>query len=138
LFEINYRLGVDTGLIDDTPGSDTFGQEVLNDSFDIGFYGKSQEDLDNDGLPDYDGIAIRRHNFIPAFQLSLGTMVNLTPIFISRSGGVINNWRFWASLTVSVPLGLKFFAAQYPGDALWGADELPLVVSFTIGASYFF
>jgi hypothetical protein len=139
LFEANYRLGVDTGLVDENPASATFGAEVLNDSFDLGFYGESQEDLDANGLPDYDGIAIRRHNFIPAWQLSLGTTVNLTPIFISRSGGLINNWRFWGSLTLSVPLNLGLFASAYPGDAMWGADELPTVtVTLSVGASYFF
>ncbi|MCC7510666.1 MAG: hypothetical protein IT464_14985 [Planctomycetes bacterium] len=139
IFEINYRFGVDTALVDSNPASPTFGQDVLNDSFDLDYYSASQEDQDGNGLPDYDGIAIRRHNFIPAYQLSLGTTVNLTPIFISRSGGLINNWRFWMSATVSFPLGLNFIMANYVGDSLWGADELPTMsFTFSFGAAYFF
>lgn len=139
LFEVNYRFAVDTALVDSNPASPTFGQDVLNDNFDLGFYSESQEDQNNDGLPDYDGIAIRRHNFIPAYQFTLGTTVNLTPIFISRSGGLINNWRFWISLNASFPLGLNFIMANYVGDSLWGTDELPQM-SFTMsfGAAYFF
>ncbi len=139
VFEGNYRLEVDTGQVDDVTGSPTLGQEVINDSFDVGFYGKSQEDLDLNNVADYDGIAIRRHNFIPAWQLTLGTTVNLTPIFIGRSGKLVNNWRFWGSLNISVPLALGIFASQYPGDAMWGQDEMPfLTVTLSVGASYFF
>ena len=139
VFEANYRTEVDTGLVDENPASPTFGNDVINDSFDLGFYDESQEDLDANGLPDYDGIAIRRHNFIPAWAVTLGTTVNLTPIFISRSGGIINNWRFWGSFGISVPLGLNFLFAEYPGDAMWGADEIPRFnFTLSVGASYFF
>lgn len=139
IFEINSRMGVDTGLQDENPASDTFGADVLNDSFDLGFYSQTQEDADGDGLPDYDGIAVRRHNFIPAYQLSLGAKINLTPIFLSRSGQMISNWRFWGSLTASIPMSLGLAGNAYIGDSLWQSNELPLfTITLSVGASYFF
>ena len=137
--ETNYHMGVDAGLVDTNPTSPTAGRDVLNDNFDLGFYSKSQEDQNNDGVPDYDGIAIRRQDFIPSFLFNLGLTVNLTPIFVSRSGGLINNWRFWISTTVSVPLNVKFFAAGYVGDALWSSDGFPnMTFTLGFGAAYFF
>ena len=137
--EANYKLDVDGGLTDTSPISPTAGQEVLNDNFDLGFYAKSQEDLDGNGVPDYDGIALRRHDFIPSWTINLGTTFNLTPIFVSRSGGLINNWRFWASTTITIPMNLPLFAAEYVGDAMWASDGFP-TLTFTIGfgAAYFF
>jgi hypothetical protein len=137
--EVNYRLGVDGALVDTNPASLTFGQDVLNDNFDIGFYGRSQEDLDGNGLPDFDGIAVRRHNFIPAYQINLGFDVNLTPIFISRSGGIINNWRFHFSTIVSMPIHVPFLMSSYPGDSLYSAaEEYPVHFTVVFGAAYFF
>lgn len=137
--EVNYKMGVDNALIDTNPTSPTAGQDVLNDNFDLGFYSESQLDQDGNGVADYDGIAIRRHDFIPTYLFNLGTTINLTPIFVSRSGGLINNWRFWAGTTVSIPLNFALFMADYVGDSLWSSDGHP-VMTFTIsfGAAYFF
>lgn len=136
-FEANYRMDIDGALIDPNPASPTFGQDVLNDNFDIGFYQASQ-DVNGDGVNDFDGIAVRRHNFIPAYQVNLGYTVNLTPIFVSRSGSLINNWRFSASSTLSLPLRLNFFAANYNGAPLWSQGEVPFAITTTISVSYFF
>ena len=42
MLEMNYRMDVDGGVLDTTGGSPTFGQEVLNDNFDTGFYTTTQ------------------------------------------------------------------------------------------------
>lgn len=137
--EVNYRLGVDGALVDTNPASPTFGQDVLNDNFDVGFYSRSQEDLDGNGLPDFDGMAVRRHNFIPAYQINLGFDVNLTPIFISRSGGIINNWRFHFSTIISMPIHVPFLMSSYAGDSLYSAGEdYPVHFMVVFGAAYFF
>jgi hypothetical protein len=137
-FEANYRLDIDGGVVDANPSSSTPGQDVINDNFDLGFYQRTQ-DVDGDGLVDFaDGIAVRRHNFIPAYQLNLGTDINLTPIFISRSGSLINNWRFHMSLVASMPITLKFFAASYDGAPLASAGEIPITWTISFGAAYFF
>jgi hypothetical protein len=140
MFELNLRAPVETGLVDENPASETFGREVLNDSFDLGFYNETQEDADGDGLPDYDGLAVRRHNFIPAYQFNIGAKVNFTPIFLSRTGRMINNWRFWGSLNISLPVDLGLLGqSDYPGDTMWQDNELPFAtITLSIGASYFF
>lgn len=135
-FETNYRMGIDGALIDTNPASATAGQEVLNDNFDIGFYSDTQIDFTGDGLPD-EGIAVRRHNFIPAYALNIGFDTNLTPIFVGRGGNLINNWRFHFSVVASMPVDLKFFMANYPGDGLWSDGEVPFTFTFTLGAAYF-
>lgn len=132
--EANYRNDVDGGLIDGNPASDTVGQEVLNDNFDLGFYGET----DLDGNPDTgDGIAVRRHAFIPAYQFNIGFDFNITPIFVSRSGGLINNWRFNFSVVGSAPLQVDFLFANYNGDSLQSSDEIPYTFTVSFGASYF-
>ena len=136
--EANYRFDIDGALFDPFVGSPTEGQEILNDNFDIGFFNRSLQDFDGDGLPDFPGIAVRRHNFIPAYQMNLGAAVNLTPIFISRSGSLINNWRFHMTLTISVPIRLGFFMADYNGAPLYSRDEVPMTWMLAFGAAYFF
>ncbi|MCA8914087.1 MAG: hypothetical protein KDB90_01645 [Planctomycetes bacterium] len=136
-FEANYHLDVDGSQIDPNPASPTFGQDVINDNFDLGFYQRSQ-DVNGDGVNDFIGIAVRRHNFIPSYQLNIGTDINLTPIFVSRSGSLINNWRFHMSLVASMPLRLNFFAADYNGAALWSQGEIPVTWTISFGAAYFF
>lgn len=135
--ETNFRMDVDGGLIDTNPASPTAGQDILNDNFDTGFYNDSQQDLDNNGVADSPGIAVRRHDFIPAFQLNTGVDVNLTPIFVSRDGSLINSWRFHVSLMASIPVQVNFFLADYNGAALWGTDEIPMTLTMSFGASYF-
>ncbi|MCB9894111.1 MAG: hypothetical protein H6839_06675 [Planctomycetes bacterium] len=136
-FEANYHLDVDGAQVDPNPASPTFGQDVINDNFDLGFYQRSQ-DVNGDGVNDFIGIAVRRHNFIPSYQLNIGTDINLTPIFVSRSGSLINNWRFHMSLVASMPLRLNFFAADYNGAALWSQGEIPVTWTISFGAAYFF
>lgn len=135
-FEANYRLDIDGAVVDATPGP-TLGRDVINDNFDLGFYERTS-DVNGDGLPDFDGIAVRRNNFIPAYQLNIGTDINLTPIFISRSGSLINNWRFHMSLVASMPVALNFFAAGYNGAQLESAGEIPITWTISFGAAYFF
>lgn len=137
--ESNFHMPIDGGLTDTSPVSPTAGKDMLNDNFDLGFYAKSQEDLDGNGVPDYDGIALRRHDFIPTWTMNLGTTFNLTPIFVSRSGSLINNWRFTASLTMTIPINLPLFAAEYVGDAMWSSDGFPtMTLTIGFGAAYFF
>lgn len=132
--EVNYRMDVDGGLVDGDPASPTFGQDVLNDNFDLGFYERT--DLDGN-LATGDGIAVRRHAFIPAYQFNIGFDFNLTPIFVSRSGGLINNWRFNFSVVASVPMRVEFLFSNYNGDALFSQNEIPFTYTFAFGASYF-
>jgi hypothetical protein len=133
--EANYRLNVDAGFVNDTdPSSPTFGREFINDTFDRGFYERTAQDP----TPDLDGIAVRRHNFIPAYAVNIGADANLTPIFISRSGGLINNWRFHGSLILTVPLQLELFASEYVGDNMWSGDAYPMHFTISFGAAYFF
>ncbi|MEZ5990766.1 MAG: hypothetical protein R3E76_00230 [Planctomycetota bacterium] len=136
-FEANYRLDIDGAVVDTNPASPTFGNDVINDNFDLGFYGRTQ-DVNGDGTPDFDGIAVRRHNFIPAYQMNIGTTINLTPIFVSRSGGLINNWRFSMTVVASAPMQLNFFAAGYNGAPLASQGEIPITWTISFGAAYFF
>ena len=137
--EANYRMDVDGALVDNSAGSPTFGQDVLNDNFDIGFFERTQ-DVNGDGTPDFPnrGLVVRRHNFIPAYAFNLGTSINLTPIFISRSGSLINNWRFHMSLGLSVPMRVGFLFSGYNGAQMHSQDEIPWTWTITLGASYFF
>ncbi len=137
-FEANYRMGVDGALVDANAASPTFGQDVLNDNFDIGFYNRTT-DVDGNGTPDFDGIAFRRHNLIPAFQTNIGFDFNITPIFVGRTGNIINNWRFRFSAIMSLPMSVKLFAADYNGAPLFSAhDDNPITLTFVFGATYFF
>ena len=138
VLETTYRLDGDGGVVDSNPASATFNNDVINDNVGLGFYQRTQ-DVDGDGLVDFaDGIAVRRHNFIPAYQLNIGTDINLTPIFISRSGSLINNWRFHMSLVASMPVTLKLFAASYDGAPLASAGEIPITWTISFGAAYCF
>ncbi|MDC1143122.1 hypothetical protein OAU50_08520 [Planctomycetota bacterium] len=137
VLEANYRMNVDGGVIDNTGGSPTIGQEVLNDNFDTGFYTTTQAEAAARGVA-VGGIAVRRHNFIPAYQLAIGFDANITPIFIGRSGNIINNWRFNLSMSFSSPVKADFFAANYVGDSLWtSTEEIPMMVMISVGAAYF-
>ncbi len=136
-FEFNYRLPVDGGLVDNTAGSPTRGKQVINDNFDIGFYNQTT-DVNGDGVPDFDGIAVRRDDFIPAFMANIGFDFNITPIFISRTGTLINNWRFKVSLIASVPVGVNIMFARYPGDAMWSGGEVPMTATLAFSVGYFF
>ena len=137
-FEVNYRMGVDGGLVDGAAGSPTFGQNVLNNNFDIGFYNRTT-DVDGNGTPDFPGIAVRRGNFIPAYQANLGFDFNITPIFVGRTGNLINNWRFRFSTIISIPLSVKLIMADYNGAGLFSASgDNPMTVTFVFGATYFF
>jgi hypothetical protein len=135
--EANYRLDIDGALIDPDPASPTFGRDVINDNFDLGFYQETQ-DVDGDGVNDFPGISVRRNNFIPAWQINLGTDVNLTPIFVSRSGGLINNWRFHMSVVVSVPIRVGFLFSDYNGAQMHSQGEIPITWTISFGAAYFF
>jgi hypothetical protein len=136
LLEINLRPGIDGGQVDDNPESPTFGGLYVNDNFDFPFWDRTGEDLDGDGLPDIHGIAIRRQDFVPAAQITLGATANLTPAFVSRTGVLSNSWRFTGGLGFSIPFGLPF-GSSYPGDTFWQADEIPLHMVISFGASYF-
>lgn len=129
--EANYRMGVDGGLVDPNPGSPTGGQDVINDNFDTGFYNLTTDDPNG-----FDGIAVRRHNFIPSYAINIGTDVNLTPIFTSRDGGIINNWRFNFSVIASIPVEFELIMADYNGAPM-APGGLPMSATFSIGASYF-
>jgi hypothetical protein len=133
-FEMNYRLNVDNGITAPA-NSDTPGQDLLNGNFDVGFFNRSQIVADRN---DDAGLAVRRHNFIPAYAINLGADANLTPIFLSRTGGTINNWQFKGSLVITVPLDLGFFASDHSGDALASDGEYPIHFTISFGASYFF
>jgi hypothetical protein len=135
--EGNYRMDIDGAQVNAQTGSSTFGQKVINDNFDLGFYKESQ-DVNGDCVADFIGIAVRRHNFIPAYQINLGTDINLTPVFVSRSGSLINNWRFHMSLVASMPIRLNFFLANYNGAPLWSQGEIPVTWTISFGAAYFF
>ncbi|MBZ0136658.1 MAG: hypothetical protein K8I27_09825 [Planctomycetes bacterium] len=137
--EANYRFDIDGALVDNTAGSPTNGQDVLNDNFDIGFFEETQ-DVNGDGTADFpnQGLAVRRHNFIPAYQFNLGTSINLTPIFVSRSGGLINNWRFHMSFGFSVPIRVGFLFSDFNGAQMHSQDEVPWTWNIVLGASYFF
>jgi hypothetical protein len=130
-FEMNYRLAVGNG-IDNSTTSES-GDEAINANFDVGFFNRTSTVRD-----DNSGLAVRRHNFIPAYAINLGTDVNLTPIFMSRSGGTIHNWQFKGSLIITVPLDLQFFAADHSGDALASDGEYPVHFTISFGASYWF
>ncbi|MEE9311861.1 MAG: hypothetical protein V3V10_05545 [Planctomycetota bacterium] len=133
MFEANYRLGV-TNELDTVDLANSSLRLVENNSFDGDFF----LNTDDSTTAVRDGIAIRRHNFIPAFQLSVGADVNLTPIFIGRAGNIINNWRFNLSVTASLPLKLNAFAADEAGDPLWaGSGDTPFVAMVAFGAGYF-
>ena len=137
--EANYRLDIDGALVDNNAASPTFGNDVLNDNFDIGFFNRTQ-DVNGDGTADFpnQGLVVRRHNFIPAYQFNVGTAINLTPIFISRSGSLINNWRFHMSLGFSVPIRVGFLFSDYNGDKMHSQDEVPWTWNIVLGAAYFF
>lgn len=137
-FEGNFRMPVDGALVDSNAASPTFGQDVLNDNFDIGFYNRTT-DVDGNGTPDFDGIAVRRHNFIPAYQANIGFDFNITPIFVGRTGNLINNWRFRFSMIFSMPLSVKLFLADYNGAPMFSAhDDNPFTLTVVFGATYFF
>jgi hypothetical protein len=136
--EANYRMPIDGSLVDSNAASPTFGQNVLNDNFDIGFYNRST-DVDGNGTPDFDGIAVRRGNFIPAYQANIGFDFNITPIFVGRTGNLINNWRFRFSAIMSMPLSVKLLFAGYNGAPMFRAhDDTPLALTIIFGATYFF
>jgi len=137
-FEGNFRMPVDGALVDSNAASPTFGQDVLNDNFDIGFYNRST-DVDGNGTPDFDGIAVRRGNFIPAYQANIGFDFNITPIFVGRTGNIINNWRFRFSMIFSMPMSMKLFLADYNGAPMFSAhDDNPFTMTVVFGATYFF
>lgn len=136
MLEANYRMDVDGGVVSNIAGA-TLNNEVINDNFDTGFYTTTENEAAARGLT-VGGIAVRRSNFIPAYQLAVGVDANVTPIFIGRSGDIINNWRFNLSMSISTPVKIDIMAADFVGDAMWtSTEEIPIILMISIGAAYF-